>query len=235
MTLIQDKKEPAYYGETVTVQDAEKVLLRWKVSDGQYRVIFGDLSALDVSAEELTDLEKVSIDGGGKMPGAIEQAAPRTADEPTANDHYNRGDAHYFDGDYDQAFLELTKAIEKDPTLVRAYVTRGQAYNDKNEFDLAIADFSRIIELKPADPHAYRYRGMAYGNKGQYDLALADYSKAIEIDPTVADAYSGRARAYYYKGQYDKAWKDVYKAQALGQQVDSKLLEKLRKASGRDG
>jgi hypothetical protein len=48
----------------------------------------------------------------------------------------------------------------------------------------------------------------------------------------VADAYSGRARTYYYKGEYDKAWKDVYKAQALGQKVDSKLLEKLPKASG---
>ena len=232
MTLIQDKKEPAYYGDTVTVQDAEKVLLRWKISDDQYRVIFGDLSALDVSAEELTDLEKSSIDAGDKIPGATEETAPQAAAESTAMDHYNRGDAHYFDGQYDQAFSELTKAIEKDPALARAYVTRGMAYEDKGEHDLAIADFSKIIELKPADPHAYRYRGMAYGNKGQYDLALADYSKAIEIDPKVADAYSGRARTYYYKGEYDKAWKDVYKAQALGQKVDSKLLEKLPKASG---
>ena len=232
MTLIQDKKEPAYFGDTVTVQDAEKVLLRWKISDDQYRVIFGDLSALDVSAEELTDLEKSSIDAGDKIPGATEETAPQAAAESTAMDHYNRGDAHYFDGQYDQAFSELTKAIEKDPALARAYVTRGMAYEDKGEHDLAIADFSKIIELKPADPHAYRYRGMAYGNKGQYDLALADYSKAIEIDPKVADAYSGRARTYYYKGEYDKAWKDVYKAQALGQKVDSKLLEKLPKASG---
>jgi len=50
----------------------------------------------------------------------------------------------------------------------------------------------------------------------------------------VAGAYGCRARAYYYKGEYDKAWKDVYQAQALGRQGDSKLLEKLRKASGRD-
>ncbi len=232
MTLIQDKKEPAYYGESVTVQDAEKVLLRWKISDDQYRVVFGDLSALDVSAEKLAELEKSIVDNGDKIPGVTEEAAPQGTGESTAIDHYNRGDVHYFNGEYDQAFSELSKAIEKDPALVRAYVTRGQAYNDKNEFDLAIADFTKIIELKPAYPHAYCYRGMAYGNKGQYDLAIADYSKAIEIDPMVADAYSGRARTYYYKGEYDKAWKDVYKAQALGQKVDSKLLEKLPKASG---
>jgi tetratricopeptide (TPR) repeat protein len=232
MTLIQDKKEPAYYGESVTVQDADKVLLRWKISDDQYRVIFGDLSALDVSADELDELEKSSVDAGNKISSITEEAAPQDTDEPTATDHYNRGEAHYFDAQYDQAFSELTKAIEKDPALARAYVTRGMAYNDKNEFDLAIADFTKIIELKPTDAHAYCYRGMAYGNKGQYDLALADYNKAIEIDPTIADAYVGRARAYYHKGEYDMAWKDVYKAQALGKQVDSKLLEKLPNASG---
>jgi len=58
--------------------------------------------------------------------------------------------------------------------------------------------------------------------------------KAIEIDPLVAEPYRGRARVYYYKGEFDKAWKDVYQAQALGHPVGSKLLEKLRKASGRD-
>jgi len=155
-------------------------------------------------------------------------------DKPAATDHYDRGEAHYLDGEYDQAFSELTKAIEIDPRLARAYVTRGMAYNDKNEYDLAIADFTKVIEIKPTDARAYVNRGMAYKNKGEYDLAVADYSKAIEIDPMIADAYRGRAGAYYYKGEYDKAWKDVYEAQALGHQVDSKLLEKLRKASGRD-
>ncbi|MHC4584119.1 MAG: hypothetical protein ACYS3N_06285 [Planctomycetota bacterium] len=60
MMLMQDKKEPAYYGQSVTPDDAEAVLMRWKISDNQYRVIFGDLSALDVSADELADLEKLT-------------------------------------------------------------------------------------------------------------------------------------------------------------------------------
>ncbi len=151
-----------------------------------------------------------------------------------ADDYYARGEAHYLNGEYEQAFSELTKAIEIDPGLARAYVIRGMAYNDKGKHDLAIADFTRLIEIKQTDARAYGYRAMVYGNKGEYDLAIADHSKAIEIDPEIADFYKGRARAYYYKGQYDKAWKDVYKAQALGHEVDYKLLEKLREASGRD-
>ncbi len=56
--LAQDGKDPAYYGKTVTPKDADKVLMRWKVSDKEYRVIFGDLHAETVSPERLAELEK---------------------------------------------------------------------------------------------------------------------------------------------------------------------------------
>lgn len=56
--LRVDGKRPAYYGMTVTPKDADKVLMRWKVSDNEYRVIFGDLRAKTVTAEQLAELEK---------------------------------------------------------------------------------------------------------------------------------------------------------------------------------
>ena len=56
--LRWDKKDPAYYGKTVTAKDADKVLMRWKVSEKEYRVIFGDLHAETVSPEKLAELEK---------------------------------------------------------------------------------------------------------------------------------------------------------------------------------
>ncbi|MHC4169481.1 MAG: hypothetical protein ACYSWQ_21250 [Planctomycetota bacterium] len=55
--LLGDEKEPAYYGETVGPDDVDAVLMRWKVSDDQYRVVFGDLSIGDVTAEDLAALE----------------------------------------------------------------------------------------------------------------------------------------------------------------------------------
>lgn len=57
--LKVDGKRPAYYGMTVTPKDADKVLMQWKVSDNEYRVIFGDLRAKTVTAEALAELEKV--------------------------------------------------------------------------------------------------------------------------------------------------------------------------------
>ena len=56
--LQYDKKDPAYYGKTVTPKDADKVLMRWKVSDNEYRVIYGDLHAETVTPEKLAELEK---------------------------------------------------------------------------------------------------------------------------------------------------------------------------------
>ena len=58
MTLVPDKKEAVYYGESVGPDNADMVLLRWKVSDNQYRVIFGDLTAEDLTADELNELER---------------------------------------------------------------------------------------------------------------------------------------------------------------------------------
>jgi len=55
--LEDNKKDPEYYGKIVTPKDADKVLMRWKVSDNEYRVIFGDLHAETVTKEKLAELE----------------------------------------------------------------------------------------------------------------------------------------------------------------------------------
>ena len=57
-TLVEGKKDAAYYGEFVTPTDADLVLMRWKVSDNEYRVIFGDLRAKTVTLDALLKLEK---------------------------------------------------------------------------------------------------------------------------------------------------------------------------------
>lgn len=58
MTLVQDKKEPVYYGESVGPKDIGAVLMRWKNAENEYRVLFGDLSARTVTGEQLAELEK---------------------------------------------------------------------------------------------------------------------------------------------------------------------------------
>lgn len=49
--------DAAYYGKTVGPKDKDKVLLRWKLDDGRYEVIFGDLRSEAVTGERLRALE----------------------------------------------------------------------------------------------------------------------------------------------------------------------------------
>ena len=56
-TLEKDGKDPAYYGDKVSAESPDAVLFRWKTGDDTYRVVFGDLSTEDVSAEKLAELE----------------------------------------------------------------------------------------------------------------------------------------------------------------------------------
>jgi len=55
---VGEDNDVAYYGDRVRAEDADSVLMRWKISDDQYRVIFGDLTAENVTAEKLAELER---------------------------------------------------------------------------------------------------------------------------------------------------------------------------------
>jgi hypothetical protein len=58
--LVQEKKEPVYYGDKITVEDSGRILIRWKISNKNYRVVFGNLTSKSVTAQELAELEKQS-------------------------------------------------------------------------------------------------------------------------------------------------------------------------------
>jgi hypothetical protein len=55
--LAQRVKDVVYYGDSIDPQDSNAVLIQWKLPDGQYRVVFGDLREEMVSAEELIRLQ----------------------------------------------------------------------------------------------------------------------------------------------------------------------------------
>jgi outer membrane lipoprotein-sorting protein len=61
MMLVQDKKDPAYYGDKVTAEFPHAVLMRWRTEGGNYRVVFGDLIIEDVTAAELAELEAAPL------------------------------------------------------------------------------------------------------------------------------------------------------------------------------
>jgi outer membrane lipoprotein-sorting protein len=56
-TIQRHNPDAAYNGLTVGPKDKDKILFRWKLPDGDYRVIYGDLRAETVKAARLKELE----------------------------------------------------------------------------------------------------------------------------------------------------------------------------------
>ena len=57
MSKLYEHRDAAYYGDSIDPEDGNAVLMHWKLSDDKYRVIFGDLREMEVSAEELIKLQ----------------------------------------------------------------------------------------------------------------------------------------------------------------------------------
>jgi outer membrane lipoprotein-sorting protein len=68
MKLMQEKKDPAYYGNLVTPDDTDAVLYRWKNDDGTYTVIFGDLSSGEMTYEDLIKIEPENVPDDNSIP-----------------------------------------------------------------------------------------------------------------------------------------------------------------------
>jgi len=60
-SMVQDGNDPAYYGDKVTADFPHAVLMRWKIADNTYKVIFGDLSIGESTAEELAKFESAPL------------------------------------------------------------------------------------------------------------------------------------------------------------------------------
>ncbi len=55
--ILRDNPDAAFRGTVVGPKDADKALLHWKLPDGQFQVIYGNLKSKTVSAETLRGLE----------------------------------------------------------------------------------------------------------------------------------------------------------------------------------
>ena len=87
--------------------------------------------------------------------------------------------------DYDNAMIDLDKAIQMNPKFIYAYYARGIAKSELGDYNGAIADYDRYIELNSGDAEAYYRRGEAKEALGQHDAAQADFQKAKTLNPNV--------------------------------------------------
>jgi tetratricopeptide (TPR) repeat protein len=163
--------------------------------------------------------------------------------KPDAKDatiYHNQGQVYAALGEYDQAIMNYTRAIELDPKEVSVYGDRGLAYARCKEYQQAIADYTRAIELEPKDAWTYYQRGSVYHELKEYEKAIVDFTQVIKLDPERVFPYRNRAWSYRLNKEYEKAIADLSRAVELAPQ-DAQLyrdrghvyveLEEYEKAS----
>jgi hypothetical protein len=55
--LVQDERKVVYFGDRVKPGEDDRVLMRWRLYDGRYRVIFGNLRTDTVASDDILELE----------------------------------------------------------------------------------------------------------------------------------------------------------------------------------
>ena len=95
--------------------------------------------------------------------------------ESTWKEQYDLGVRYLSEGNYEEAIIAFTAAIEIDAKRPEGYTGRGDAYALSGDTAENLA------------------------------AALADYEAALALDETLADAWLGLADVYIRQGDYDKA------------------------------
>ena len=109
----------------------------------------------------------------------------------------------------------LDKALEIDPTLVRAWSTKGWAYDKKKQFQEAIKCYDEAIKIDPFFSSAWNNKGLALASLEKHDEAIKAYEKAIELNPDYVGSYHNLGVAYKKTGQVERAIKNYQKVLEL--------------------
>ena len=124
----------------------------------------------------------------------------------TWQEQYDLGVKYLDEGNYEQAILAFTAAIDIDPKRPESYIGRGEAY---------------ILSGETED---------------NLSAALADYQAALALDETLTQAWLGLADVYIRQGDYDKALEILREAldKTGGDSVIADKLSELESGSFTD-
>ena len=163
-----------------------------------------------------TEIEQLGKELAGSNPDPSKISQYNSAlKKLSASDYIEKGLFLIKEEKTDEAIEAFTTAIERDPSLGKAYSYLGGAALNNKKFHLAIDYANKAIALNSTDELAYKVRGLSYFELRHYKQAIDDVSAAINIVPKDADLYKGRGDVFMARGNYEMAVKDFSKAIGL--------------------
>ncbi len=127
---------------------------------------------------------------------------------------------------FEEAIEYLSKALEADPQMAKAYQARAAAYLKLERLDEAEADLEKALSLEPENPRLHFRMGQIFYRRSQLtdqeedkrallEKALEFFNRAIDIEPLYAAAFMARSQVYRDLGEEELADFDLDKAAAV--------------------
>lgn len=116
-----------------------------------------------------------------------------------------QGDGELQLGQWSQALISYTNAIETDPEYAEAYMKRGQLNEQLMRNQEAISDYNMAIQLNPMIDIYYNQRARVRILSFDYYGAFQDVTNAIEINGSNKDYLKQQVDGYISLGRYEEA------------------------------
>lgn len=120
--------------------------------------------------------------------------------------------------DYQNALMYFEKALEVNPSNVRALSGIGNVYAALQQQDKAISYLDKAVSIDPNDDTAYFGLGVCYLDLQQHNKAIPYLQKAVELRPDNVKAQEALAIAFvrnaveYGKAQQNQKAKEYIKS-----------------------
>lgn len=139
------------------------------------------------------------------------QLTPRSAE-----DHWNRGAAHFSLGNHSQAIADFSQAIVDSPGYVRAYSSRAAVLYLQGEEQGALADLQKVLSLSQEsqqnDIGFVATLSDILAQHESYEEALELLNAAIADDPSSSELYFQRGFTRSSQNDQTGAWADFNQA-----------------------
>lgn len=108
-------------------------------------------------------------------------------------------------GNYEEAAVIFSNALENDPTYTAALRGLARAYDEQGLNEKAVSTYKKAIEIKPDYWQGHHDLAVHYLMKGNYESAIEEFDKVTKITPRNSAAFSNLGAAYLYNGQNNMA------------------------------
>ncbi len=110
--------------------------------------------------------------------------------DPSAKEHWKKGNSLFEANSFDEAVTEFTQAIEADKGYADAYFNRALAERVNKRFEEAKKDLEKVMELQPDSADAPLLYGDILESNNEMMEALQWYKKSLTINPSYQEAKS---------------------------------------------